>query len=148
MGLTVKQARLIAGLSQTELARRAATSRTALAAIEAGRRVPSEALRRRLIEATGVRPSHVLAARRSEVELVLARHRVSGLRLAGSAARGEDRQESDLDLVVSLPDGMGGLELAEMGDELEALLGVDVDIISDRSTGPVADAIIASAVPA
>lgn len=145
--LQVREARLLAGLTQAELARRAGTSRTAVAAIESGSRVPSAELRSRLVEATGVRPSLVVSARRAEVLEILARYGVADPRLAGSSARGTDGPDSDVDLVVRLPEGFGGLRLAALGDELEAALGFPVDLISDRSTGPVADAVRAAAVP-
>ena len=146
--LTIREARQMAGLTQAELARRAGTSRSALTAIESGSRTPSAGLRRRLVEATGVRPSVIVAARRPQLLDVLERYGVRQPRLAGSAARGTDRPGSDLDLVVHLPDHFGGLRLAALGDELEAVLGIPVDIVSDRSTGPTAEAIVASAVPA
>jgi hypothetical protein len=82
------------------------------------------------------------------VQAILERHGVSDLRLTGSVARGTDRHDSDLDLVVRLPEHFGGLQLAALGDELETALGIPVDIISDRSDGPVAEAILASAIPA
>jgi transcriptional regulator with XRE-family HTH domain len=145
--LSVREARLLAGLTQAELAARAATSRTAVAAIESGGRTPSPELLHRLLEATGVRPSLVVSARRQQLLAILERYEVTDPRLAGSAASGTDGLDSDLDLVVHLPGGFGGLRLAALGDDLEAALGVRVDVISDRAGGPIAERILASAVP-
>ena len=89
----------------------------------------------------------IAGARRAELLEVLDRFGVLSPRLAGSAARGTDGPDSDLDLVVHLPERFGGLRLAALGDELEAVLGVPVDVISDRCRGPMAEAILASAVP-
>jgi predicted nucleotidyltransferase len=145
--LSIREVREISGLTQAELAGRAGTSRSALAAIESGTRPASDAMVERLLRASGVRPSAVLAARRDALLCVLERHGVTRVRVAGSVARGTDDLSSDVDLVIHPPEGMGGLGLATLGDEVEALLGLAVDLISDRSTGPVVDAILASSSP-
>jgi transcriptional regulator with XRE-family HTH domain len=49
----VRQARLEAGLTQRELARRAGTSQPAVAAVEAGRKQPTVATLSRWLEAAG-----------------------------------------------------------------------------------------------
>ncbi len=51
----------------------------------------------------------------------------------GSVARGQDRRDSDLDLLVNLPAGMGLVGLGRARDALEAVIGCSVDLI------PVAD---------
>jgi uncharacterized protein len=58
------------------------------------------------------------------------RHQVRELSLFGSAARGEMRQDSDIDLLVDfLPDARPGLlGVAAMMRELTALLGRRVDL--------------------
>ncbi len=55
------------------------------------------------------------------------------LSLFGSAARGEENTESDIDLAVELdPDaGIGLLELAALERHLSALLGRTVDILPE-----------------
>jgi len=88
-----------------------------------------------------------VAARRAELLEVLDRYGVTDPRLAGSVARGTAGPDSDLDLVVHLPEHFGGLRLAALGDELERVLGIPVDLISDGATGPTAEVILASAVP-
>jgi uncharacterized protein len=58
---------------------------------------------------------------------ILQRHGASRPRIFGSVARGEDREGSDLDLLVEVPDpDYVGLE--ELRAELEAELGVRVDL--------------------
>ncbi|MHB8293523.1 MAG: nucleotidyltransferase domain-containing protein [Acidimicrobiales bacterium] len=76
--------------------------------IEPGARTASDGLRQRLVRATQVRPSAILAARRGQVIEILQRHGITGARLAGSAASGDDGPESDLDLVSHLPEHFGG----------------------------------------
>jgi predicted nucleotidyltransferase/DNA-binding XRE family transcriptional regulator len=144
---SIREAREMTGLTQEALAVRAGTSRSALAAIESGARSASDAMVERLLLATGLRPAVVLAARREALLAVLERHGVTGARVAGSVARGTDGLHSDLDLVIHPPDGMGGLGLAALGEEVEAVLGLAVDLISDRSSGPVADVLLSSSSP-
>jgi predicted nucleotidyltransferase len=59
------------------------------------------------------------------------RYHVKELSVFGSAARGELRPESDIDLLVDfLPDARVGLfELWDLGDELERLVGRRVDLV-------------------
>jgi predicted nucleotidyltransferase len=44
-------------------------------------------------------------------------------------ARGEDRPDSDVDLLADLPPGMSLLGLAGLQSELEAILGTRVDLV-------------------
>ena len=47
----------------------------------------------------------------------------SGLHVFGSVARGEDRPDSDVDLLADLPPGISLLGLARLQADLEAILG-------------------------
>ena len=47
-----------------------------------------------------MRPSEALAKHRDEVREIIARYPVSNPRIFGSAARGEDTEGSDLDILV------------------------------------------------
>jgi hypothetical protein len=57
-------------------------------------------------------------------------HNVRLAVLYGSAARGDDRPGSDVDLIVALADRGRGLPLARLAVKLEALLGRPVQIVS------------------
>jgi predicted nucleotidyltransferase len=57
---------------------------------------------------------------------------VTDIRVFGSAARGEDAQESDIDFLVSLPRGGTLLDLARLEIRLEAVLGRRVDVVTER----------------
>lgn len=59
-------------------------------------------------------------------------HNVRLAVLYGSAARGEDRPRSDIDLIVKLGDSVRGLPLARLALKFEALLGQPVQILSLR----------------
>lgn len=47
----------------------------------------------------------------------------------GSAARGDDHEGSDIDLLVDLAPGTDLFDLVHIKDELEAILGASVDLI-------------------
>lgn len=49
--------------------------------------------------------------------------------LFGSVARGDERPNSDIDLLVDVPVGTSLLRLARCQAELEALLGAPVDLV-------------------
>jgi predicted nucleotidyltransferase len=64
----------------------------------------------------------------------------------GSVARGEDREDSDVDLLVTLPEGIDLFELVAVEQQLEDLLGVPVNVVDDRSRGAVFDRALREAV--
>jgi hypothetical protein len=53
------------------------------------------------------------------------------IRMFGSAARGEERQDSDVDFVVTLEPGRTLLDLTRLEIRLEKLLGRRVDVVTD-----------------
>jgi len=56
--------------------------------------------------------------------------------VVGSVARGTDREDSDLDFLVTFDPGTGLLEHAKLVLELEELLGRKVDVASERGVRP------------
>lgn len=55
------------------------------------------------------------------------------VRVFGSVARGEETPESDIDFLVSLRPGRTLLDLARLEQQLEALLGRRVDVLTEDS---------------
>lgn len=78
----------------------------------------------------------VLRQHRAEVLAIAARHGLTNVRVFGSVARGDDGPDSDFDLLVDLPAGMGLFGLGRAAEELEDLLRVDVDLVPARSLKP------------
>jgi hypothetical protein len=72
----------------------------------------------------------LVESRRAQVMAIAARHHASRVRLFGSAARGEDRPDSDIDLLVDFDDDSSLFDLMRMARELETLLGRAVDVVS------------------
>jgi len=143
----LRRARVRAGLSQAELAARAGVAQSVISAYEAGRRQPALPTLARLIEAAGYdlvvdirrKPRRLsrlsgpigrkVRSKRRELVAAAAAHDVANLRVFGSVARGEDRPDSDLDLLADLPPGMGLLGLGRVQADLEAVLGSRVDLV-------------------
>jgi hypothetical protein len=87
-----------------------------------------------------------VAAQRQDILRVAARHGATNVRLFGSAARGEAGAGSDLDLLVTMTPGRTLLDLVALAENLEALLGCRVDVVSDRGLSPyLRDRILAEA---
>ena len=75
-----------------------------------------------------MRPSTALRNHMEEVRAVIARYPVRSARIFGSAARGDDRDGSDLDIWSSRPTSTTLFDLAGLKLDLEALLDVRVDV--------------------
>jgi uncharacterized protein len=153
-GALLQQARRGAGMSQVELAVRAGVTQSVISAYESGHRQPSLPTLAALVEAagyelvTGVRrqPRRLsrlsgpvgrrVRRKRHDLIAAAAAHGVSGLRVFGSVARGEDRPDSDVDLIADLPPGMSLFGLGRLQAELEAMLGTQVDLVPAADLKP------------
>ena len=88
----------------------------------------------------------VLRAHRRDILGVAAIHGASNVRVFGSVARGTARPDSDVDLLVDFEPGRTLVDHYELWRDLEALLGVAVDVVSaggltERDAGIRADAL-------
>jgi predicted nucleotidyltransferase len=96
---------------------------------------------------SGVRARRLRAAKQ-ELLKCAAEHGARNLRVFGSVARGDDRPDSDIDLLVDLDSGRGLLDLADLREALSDLLGERVDVATlDLLRPEVAGAAAAEAVP-
>ena len=64
------------------------------------------------------------------------RYRVASLGLFGSYVRGEQRPDSDLDVLVEPDEGATLLDLVGIQQDLSDLLGLEVDVAIRRSLKP------------
>ena len=149
-GTLLSQARSRAGLSQAELAKRAGTSQSVISVYESGRRQPSLQTLAALIEATGTTLDIRLArevrsraelgtrvrAHAREIKAAATAHGMTVLGLFGSAARGDDHADSDVDLLLDVPEGVGLFELGRLEAELRRLLGVEIDLVPKAGLRP------------
>jgi len=77
-------------------------------------------------------PQEVVREKRSEILRVAALHGAHNVRLFGSVARGEARENSDVDFLVELEPGRSLLDHAALWRELRELLGFPVDIVEPQ----------------
>lgn len=144
-----------ARLSQTELAKRARVTQSVISVYESDRREPALSTLARLVEATGHQlvvslerdltsksglPDSAFGRRlrrhRAAVLEIARRHGATNVRVFGSVARGQDTDESDIDLMVDLDPGVGLVSLASLQRELVDLLKIPVDVVPADSMRP------------
>jgi predicted nucleotidyltransferase len=82
-----------------------------------------------------MRPSISLENNRSQVREVLQRFGMTNPRVFGSAARGEDTDKSDLDILVDAPPRTSLYDLAAVELELETILGCKVEVLTQGLPG-------------
>ncbi len=75
----------------------------------------------------------MLRARRDEILRIAKRYRAENVRVFGSVVRGEAREDSDIDLLVTFQAGASLLDQVGLIDDLKGALGGKVDVVSDRA---------------
>ncbi|WP_456386504.1 nucleotidyltransferase family protein [Desulfolithobacter sp.] len=87
----------------------------------------------------------ILAGHRRELEQ---KYHVSSLGLFGSRLRGEEREDSDLDVLVTFSATPGLLQFSGLKYHLSDLLGVKVDLVMRDALKPgIAERILKEVVP-
>lgn len=84
---------------------------------------------------------------RHAIRAAARRHRADRVSVFGSAARGDDQPGSDIDFLVEFGPDASLVDLIELQDELERLLGRPVDVVSAGGLKPRDAAIRRDAVP-
>ncbi|MGO9005000.1 MAG: nucleotidyltransferase family protein [Beijerinckiaceae bacterium] len=77
-----------------------------------------------------------IARKREALLEIAARHGASNLRLFGSVLRGEERPDSDVDILIDIEEDRGFDSYLALAEELETLLGRRIDLITERSLSP------------
>ena len=86
--------------------------------------------------------------RREEILQVAANRGARNVRVFGSVARGDSDEKSDVDFLVELEPGRTLFDLSGLLLDLESLLHVSVDVVTERGLRPrVRDRVLAEAVP-
>jgi len=80
-----------------------------------------------------MKPSQALALHREEIRRVVASHRASNARVFGSVVRGEDTDNSDLDILIDPTPKTTLMDVAAIQVELEHLLVVTVDVLTPNA---------------
>jgi predicted nucleotidyltransferase len=77
-----------------------------------------------------------IAQKRNTVVVVAQKYGATNIRLFGSVARGEERPDSDIDILVDLQPGRSIFDLGGLLMELEALFSRPVDVITEDGIKP------------
>ena len=77
-----------------------------------------------------MKPSEALRLNRDAVRRVVESHRGRNARVFGSALRGDDSENSDLDILIDPTPDTTLLDIGAIRHELHKLLGVPVDVLT------------------
>jgi uncharacterized protein len=80
-----------------------------------------------------MKPSTVFEIKRDVIRAVVARHNASNARVFGSVVHGNDNEGSDLDILIDPTPKTSLMDVAKIQVELEALLGVKVDVLTPNA---------------
>jgi uncharacterized protein len=83
-----------------------------------------------------MRPSEAVSLHRARIREIALRHHMRSVRVFGSALRGEDGPESDLDLLVEPTAQTTMMDIGAIRHELKDLLGVEVDVLTPNGLPP------------
>ena len=90
----------------------------------------------------------LLREKRPKIMRIAARHGAYDIRIFGSVVRGEDRPDSDIDLLVRRGETVGPWFPAGLILELERELGRRVDVVTDTGLNPyLREQVLKEAVP-
>jgi uncharacterized protein len=78
----------------------------------------------------------LLRQRRLDILAIAAKHGARSVRVFGSVARGDAREDSDIDLLVDLEPGRSLLDLIAIKQDLEDDLGRPVDVVTEAGLSP------------
>jgi predicted nucleotidyltransferase len=74
----------------------------------------------------------LLQKKREDILRIAKQHGAYNVRVFGSVARGEDDEQSDIDLLVDLEPGRSLLDLGGLLMDLQDLLQSEVDVVTER----------------
>jgi uncharacterized protein len=83
-----------------------------------------------------MKPNKILQNNRETILQVAAQHGARNVQVFGSIVRGEAQFDSDLALLVKLDPGRSLIDLIAIKQDLEDLLGREVDVITEAAISP------------
>ena len=78
----------------------------------------------------------ILKGKRDEILRIASSYGARNVRVFGSLARGQAGQDSDIDLLVKLEPGRSLLDLIGIKQDVEDLLGCEVDVVTEAAISP------------
>jgi predicted nucleotidyltransferase len=90
----------------------------------------------------------LIEEKRDDIVHIAARHGAHNVRVFGSAARGDDRPDSDVDLLVDVGATTSSWFPAGLVLDLEQILGRRVEIVTEKGLNPlIRERVLREAVP-
>ncbi|MGZ3580832.1 MAG: nucleotidyltransferase family protein [Syntrophales bacterium] len=83
-----------------------------------------------------MKTDELIRLKREEILRIAARYGGSNVRVFGSAARGDADELSDIDFLVDMEAGRSLLDLGGLLMDLQATLGRNVDVVTERGLKP------------
>ncbi len=80
-----------------------------------------------------MRPSIALEQNRIAIREITSRFHTANPRVFGSVLRGEDKEDSDLDLLVDPTKETTMMDIGAIRYELHRLLGIEVDVLTPKA---------------
>jgi predicted nucleotidyltransferase len=80
-----------------------------------------------------MKPSIALQENRAAIRSVVERHRARNARVFGSVVHGDDKEGSDLDILIDPTQSATLMDVARIQVDLEKLLGVRVDVLTPKA---------------
>ncbi|MCI0441320.1 MAG: nucleotidyltransferase family protein [Chloroflexi bacterium] len=97
---------------------------------------------------THAKTVQLLREKGDEIRRIAEKHGAFNVRVFGSVARGEDRPDSDIDLLVEVGSTTSSWFPAGLVLDLEELLGRPVEVVTEKALNPyIRDRVLEEAVP-
>ncbi len=81
---------------------------------------------------TGLGVEEIIGDKRDEVLRIAAENGAFNVRVFGSVARGEAHEDSDVDFLVSFPEGTSIFDVVGLWQDLTELMGREVGVVTDH----------------
>jgi uncharacterized protein len=95
-----------------------------------------------------MKPSEALNKNRVQIRQIVASHHASNARVFGSVAKGEDTEQSDLDILIDPTNETTLFDIGAIRRKLKSLLGVTVDVLTPNALPDYfRDEVISSSIP-
>jgi len=82
---------------------------------------------------TSMKPLEAFNAHRAEIRAIVSSHRASNPRVFGSVMRGDDTDESDIDILIDPTPATSLMDIGAIRFKLRELLGVKVDVLTPNA---------------
>ncbi|WJY00221.1 nucleotidyltransferase domain-containing protein [Curtobacterium sp. 458] len=136
------------GMTLEDVAAAADIDPALLSAWEVGDGTPETSELARILRTVRLRPGVPLALHADEILDAADRHHLVNVRVFGSAVRGHDTEDSDIDLFVGATSSTSLFDLGGFALAVEGLTGIEVDLlIDDLGDDPHFAHVLAEAVP-